>query len=74
VKKITLLVISVLALSSCASRYASNGEQLYLGSRNGQTLVVPPPLSSSNISHFYDLPQQPNNATVSITPPTVETT
>ncbi|MGQ3890364.1 hypothetical protein [Legionella sp. CNM-4043-24] len=68
-KKSAIIILSMVLLSSCASRYASNGEQLYLGSRNGQQLVVPPPLTSSNISHFYDLPQQNANAVVNIAPP-----
>lgn len=68
-KKFALIMLSMALLSSCGSRYASNGEQLYLTSHNGQKLLVPPPLTSSNISHFYDLPPQTGNAMVNIAPP-----
>ncbi|MCC5013965.1 MULTISPECIES: hypothetical protein [unclassified Legionella] len=68
-KKIGFLVLSIMLLTAC-SQYASNGEQLYLRSKNGTTVVVPPPLTDSNISHFYDLPPQNQNAQVSIAPPT----
>ncbi|ASQ46634.1 hypothetical protein [Legionella clemsonensis] len=67
-KKIGLIVLSVLVLPAC-SNYASNGEALYLRSKNGQSLVVPPPLTDNNISHFYDLPAQSKNAKVGIAPP-----
>ena len=63
------MVLSVLVLSSCSARYSSNGEELYLQSRNGEKIVTPPPLTSSNISNFYDLPEQDKNAKVSIAPP-----
>lgn len=66
-KWVTVVIMAVI-LSAC-SRYASNGEHLYLGSRNGQPIIVPPPLTSGNISHLYDLPPQNQNATVSIVPP-----
>jgi uncharacterized lipoprotein len=67
VKKYVVL-ISALLLAAC-SAYTSNGEKQYLQSRNGATVVVPPPLTDSNISHFYDLPQQNQSAQVSIAPP-----
>lgn len=65
-KKLSFIVLAALALTACNSRYASNGENLYLQSRNGEALVVPPPLTSANISNFYDLPQQTQDARVSI--------
>lgn len=68
-KKIGFFVLSIMLLTAC-SQYASNGEQLYLRSKNGTIVVVPPPLTDSNISHFYDLPPQNQNAQVSIAPPT----
>lgn len=68
-KKIVIVVVSMLMLVACSSRYASNGEQKYLQSRNGSGIEVPSPLTSGNISHFYDLPQQNQNAVVSIVPP-----
>ena len=67
-KKIVIAVL-VLLLSACSAQYTSNGEQQYLKSRNGVNLVVPPPLTSTNISHFYDLPSQNQDAKVSIEPP-----
>jgi uncharacterized lipoprotein len=69
VKKLSCVVLAALALSACSSRYSSNGESLYLQSRNGVNLDVPPPLTSANISHFYDLPLQTRDAHVSIEPP-----
>lgn len=67
-KNVILLLISALLLAAC-STYTSNGEKHYLQSRNGAKLVVPPPLTDANMSHFYDLPQQSQNAQVSIVPP-----
>lgn len=67
-KKLSVVVLSV-CLSACADRYASNGERLYLQSKNGPTLQVPPPLTNANVSYFYDLPAQNQNALVSIEPP-----
>ncbi len=68
-KKLGFVVLATLVLSACSSRYSSNGEDLYLQSRNGVQLDVPPPLTSANISHFYDLPPQNQSARVSIAPP-----
>lgn len=70
-KKLSFLVLATLALSACSTKYSSNGENLYLQSRNGVKLVVPAPLTSANISYFYDLPQQTTDAQVSIAPPDV---
>jgi uncharacterized lipoprotein len=67
-KKLGVLIFVVVVLSGC-SRYASNGENLYLSSRNGPILDVPPPLTKTNISSFYDLPQQNQDARASIAPP-----
>lgn len=68
-KKLVIVTTIVLLLAACTSRYASNGENKYLQSRNGPGVVVPSPLTTMNISHFYDLPQQNQNAVVSIAPP-----
>lgn len=68
-KKLSFIVGAVLVLSACSGRYASNGENLYLKSRNGEKLDVPPPLTRANISDFYNLPPQNQNAQVSIAPP-----
>ncbi|WP_454780292.1 hypothetical protein [Legionella sp. WA2022007384] len=67
-KKLGFIFFVTLVLFGC-SRYASNGEHLYLSSRNGPSLEVPPPLTRANISSFYDLPEQNQNARVSIAPP-----
>lgn len=67
-KKFVVLILVVLNCA-CTSRYASNGEQLYLKSRNGPKLVVPAPLTQGNINHFYDLPDLTQQPLVDITPP-----
>lgn len=68
-KKIGWIFVVIGLLSSCSTRYASNAEKSYLRSKNGVELVVPPPLSSDEVSHFYDLPNQSQNPNVSIEPP-----
>ena len=68
-KRLSFIVCVALALCGCSGRYASNGENLYLKSRNGETLEVPPPLTRANISDFYNLPPQNQDARVSIAPP-----
>ena len=68
-KKLSFIVLAVLVVSACSNRYSSTGEGLYLKSHNGEPLDVPPPLTSSNISHFYDLPVQNQDPKVSIAPP-----
>lgn len=67
-KKIGFFFVLVLLLAGCM-QYTSNGEKQYLQSRNGVKVVVPPPLTDSNISSFYDLPQQNQSAIVSNVPP-----
>lgn len=68
-KKLSFIILATLALSACNSRYSSHGESVYLQSRNGTKIVVPPPLTNANISNFYDLPPQSQDARVSIAPP-----
>ncbi|MBI2786910.1 MAG: hypothetical protein HYX60_11675 [Legionella longbeachae] len=68
-KKLSFIVFFVVLVISGCGRYISKGETLYLGSRNGPTLEVPPPLTRANINNFYDLPQQNQDARVSIDPP-----
>ena len=68
-KKIGMLMGFSVLLTACSAQYTSNGEQRYLKSRNGVNLVIPPPLTSANNSHFYDLPPQNQDAQVSIEPP-----
>ena len=70
-KKVGLIVMISLLVAACSSHYASNGEQQYLKSRNGPPLLVPELMTTANISHFYDLPPQNQNARISITPPVV---
>lgn len=69
--KINVLVVGVLSLVACSSRFDNSGEQRYLSSRNGAQLVVPPALTTTNISYFYTLPAQTQQARVAIEPPTV---
>lgn len=71
VKKTVFVVLSSLWLTACSSYYASNAESIYLNSRNGPDLVVPSPLTKSNMGYFYNLPLQNQDAKVSIVPPTV---
>lgn len=68
-KKLGFIISVALVLSACSGRYSSNGESLYLKSRNGVNLEVPPPLTKANISDFYNLPPQNQDAHVSIAPP-----
>ena len=69
VKKLSCVFAIVLALSACSVRYSSNGENVYLKSKNWEHLKVPSPLTRANISDFYNLPPQNQDARVSNTPP-----
>jgi len=69
-KRCLLVILPLLLAGGCGGQYTSNGEQHYMQSKNGRDPVIPPPLSGANISHFYDLPSQNQNAKVSIIPPT----
>ena len=69
------IVISVVALFlvSCSANFGGQGEKLYLRSKNGPGVVVQPPLTDTNISHFYDLPVQQNkHPKASVVPPPIE--
>lgn len=68
VKKIGFILISALLATAC-SHFGSSGDKQYLTSRNGARVVVPPPLTDTNLSHFYDLPPQTRNPVVNIAPP-----
>ena len=70
-KKIGLLFSLVSCLAACSSRYDNSGEQRYLASKNGATLVVPSPLTTTNLGYFYNLPPQNQDARISIKPPSV---
>ncbi len=65
------MLFCVLLLTAC-SKYSTNGENLYLQSRNGAKLEIPPPLTRANINDFYNLPVQNQNAMVNIEPPVVD--
>lgn len=70
VKKTVVMLVLALLATACSSRYASNGENVYMKSQNGPFMAVPPPLFKGSISHFYDLSTQPTeNVNVDITPP-----
>ena len=67
-KQMIIGAAAIFLLASCTAQYTSNGEQHYLQSKNGPTLVVPKPLTSANLSNFYDLPPQNQDARVDIKP------
>lgn len=67
-KKYGFLIFSVIALSSC-TKYASNAEKMYLSARNSPVVMVSPPLTNENISHFYVLPNPQKDPRVNIEPP-----
>ena len=73
-KKFYYVLFTVFILSACSSHYATNGENSYLHSKNGAKLEVPAPLVNTNISFFYDLPAQNQDARISIVPPMVAIT
>lgn len=68
-KRMMSLMGLLLLVNACSSYYASNAERGYLKSRSGPMLVVPPSLTTMNLSHFYDLPPQEKDATISLKPP-----
>ncbi len=70
-KKIGFYVSSALLLTAC-SHFSSTADKHYSQSRAGAPIAVPPPLTGSNISHFYDLPPQNRNPVVNIRPPVVK--
>lgn len=68
-KKVGFVLCLASGLVACSSLYTSQGEKQYLDSRNGPKLIIPPPLTGDNLSPFYDLPPETQNARVSIAPP-----
>ncbi len=74
-KKIVTIFVFLQALSGCAllpsAEFSSNDTHEYLHSRNGQNLVINRPLTASNISNFYQLPNQTKPAKISIKPPVI---
>lgn len=71
VRKIGYWLIAVCCLTSCAVKYASNDKAQYLLSKNGPQIEVPPPLTSANISNFYELPNPAEERKIGVTPPRV---
>ena len=73
VKKLVVFLAIGYMLVACLSwsktDYPSNNQDQYLKSTNGATIVVPKPLTNANLSDFYILPFQNQNATVSVLPP-----
>ncbi len=69
VKKTGFLIISSLLLTACTSYYASIADTTYLKSSNGPDLVVPSPMTKTNLGYFYNLPSQTQDPKVSIEPP-----
>jgi len=69
VKKIGFLLVCMMCLASCATKYASNNQQQYLSSRNGVRLEVAPPLTNTNLSGFYELPTPDGAKKISVVPP-----
>lgn len=67
-----LLVVVLPCLLVACGKYSSNGESLYLQSVNGAVVEVPPPLTRANVSDYYNLPAQTQDAKVSIAPPVEE--
>jgi len=72
VNKLVLFGFFVL-LAGCftldRSEFASSDQDRYLTSKNGKDLLVPPPLTTSNLSDFYVLPDQKQNPKIGIEPP-----
>jgi uncharacterized lipoprotein len=73
VKKLVVFLVIGYMLTACLSwsktDYPSNNQDQYLKSTNGATIVVPKPLTNSNLSDFYILPDQKQNAKASVLPP-----
>ena len=69
VKKLVWIMM-LCFLMGCSSKYATNDKQQYLESRNGAPLIVPAPLTRSNLSGFYELPApEEGQHKVSVVPP-----
>jgi uncharacterized lipoprotein len=71
-----LVLIFAYLLSGCnllpTEEFSSNRQHEYLHSKNGKNLVVNQPLTSSNLSDFYQLPNQDQPAKVSIKAPIID--
>ena len=67
-----LLCIGCCIVLSACTNLSMQGERLYQHSVNGPNLVVNPPLSQAEISHFYDLPSVGSTGPVNTTPPNMK--
>jgi len=65
------LVLScmVVVCVACTAHYSTSSKLEYLKSRNGPELQVSPPLTKDNLSQFYSLPPQEQNAQIGVEPP-----
>lgn len=62
--------LAVFLLASCSSQITTTAERDYVKAVNGPKLQVPAPLSSTEINHYYDLPEPATPySKVSIEPP-----
>lgn len=68
-----VITFFLICLAGCftldRSEFASSDTDRYLTSKNGKDLLVPPPLTNSNLSDFYVLPDQTQNAKIGVEPP-----
>ncbi len=71
-KKWLGIFVCLNVLTACSAPYATNDKQQYLTSRNGDKLVIQPPLTHENISGFYDLPSPEVVSRVNLKPPTTQ--
>ena len=71
-QKYIVIISLILLVASCNANFMNNADKYYLFSANGRNLVVSPPLTNSNISHFYDLPQQNKQLYTDIKPPKIK--
>jgi hypothetical protein len=81
VRYICIVLTAILSLSSCSTLieepihtawvvpFSSSDKNQYLESQNAPDLVVPPPLTTTNLSGFYRLPPAPQNPKVEMQPP-----
>jgi hypothetical protein len=69
VKKCLLISLIAMLLPACLVQTSGVGDALYKKSRNGPKLVVPPPRTAEEISHFYDIPAPRAIPEVTIQPP-----
>lgn len=66
-KKVVVTVLLSVGISACTPS-SGNADKQYLMSMNGPSVVAPTPLTNTNISRFYELPNPKKNAMVSIAP------